>query len=39
VRLYFIKRLRDEIKFANAGALVKQIQKDIVHAKKTLKNT
>lgn len=39
VRLYFIERLRDEIKFANAGALVKQIQKDITHAKKILKNT
>lgn len=37
VRLYFVDRLRDEIKFANAGALVKQIQKDISHAKKILK--
>lgn len=36
VRLYFVERLRDEIKFANAGALVKQIQKDIAHAKKIL---
>lgn len=36
VRLYFIKRLRGEIRFATPAALVKQIQKDIISAKEIL---
>ena len=39
VRLYFVKKLRDEIEFASPAALVKQIQKDIASAIKILKNT
>lgn len=37
MRLIFIKKLRDEIKFVSPEALVMQIQKDIVAAKRALK--
>lgn len=37
VRLSFVKRLRNEIKFVNPEALVKQIEKDISEAKKVLR--
>lgn len=38
LRLVFIEKIRDEIKFANPGALVKQIEKDILEAKGILKS-
>lgn len=37
LRLVFVKRLRDEIRFATPAALMKQIQIDIVEAKRCLK--
>lgn len=33
LRLHFVEKLREEIKFANVQALLKQIEKDIVQAK------
>ncbi len=36
LRLHFVQKLREEIKFANVQALLKQIEKDIVQAKKIL---
>jgi riboflavin kinase/FMN adenylyltransferase len=38
LRLLFIDRLRDEKKFADGSALVKQIKKDIVKSKQILSN-
>lgn len=37
MRLVFVKKLRDEIKFVSPEALVMQIQKDIAEAKRVLK--
>lgn len=37
MRLIFVKKLRDEIKFVSPEALVMQIQKDIAEAKRVLK--
>lgn len=37
IRLIFAEKLRDEIKFVNPAALVKQIEKDIKNAKDILK--
>lgn len=37
IRLYFVAKLREEIRFANPDALVQQIKKDILQAKKILK--
>lgn len=36
IKLTFVDKLRDEIKFASPAALVKQIEKDIAQAKKVL---
>lgn len=36
LRLHFVQKLREEIKFANMQALLKQIEKDIAHAQKIL---
>ena len=36
LRLHFVQKLREEIKFANVQALLKQIEKDITQAKKIL---
>lgn len=38
VRLFFLDRIRDEKRFKNPEALTRQVQKDIVHAKKILKH-
>jgi len=37
LKIFFVEKLRDEIRFANSNALVQQIQKDIVQAKSILK--
>jgi len=39
IRLFFVKRLRDEKRFSNARELAAQIKKDIAHAKLALKET
>lgn len=38
IRVSFIEKIREEIRFANADALVQQIKKDIQHAKIILKD-
>ncbi len=37
IRLFFVEKIREEIKFATPTALVQQIEKDIASAKKILK--
>ena len=37
LRVYFLKFLREDRKFKNASQLIKQMNKDVIFAKKSLK--
>ena len=37
IRVYFLKFLRDDKKFENSSQLIKQMNKDVINAKKGLK--
>ena len=38
IEIFFIDRLRDEMKFENSGKLAEQIKKDVEQARKILQN-